>query len=109
MKELVQINQRIETLRRKAKALQAKRRPKAIAAIVRQMAELDIQPEELAAAMRAQERRKGSASRKTAVQPKYRHPDTGATWSGRGRTPRWLLESADAVGKSRDEFLISHS
>jgi DNA-binding protein H-NS len=25
-----------------------------------------------------------------AVAPKYRNPETGDTWSGRGRAPRWL-------------------
>ncbi|PFH12736.1 MULTISPECIES: H-NS histone family protein [Burkholderia] len=31
--------------------------------------------------------------------PKYRHPDTGATWSGRGKRPRWL-------GDNPAQFLI---
>jgi DNA-binding protein H-NS len=31
---------------------------------------------------------------------KYRDPDTGATWSGRGRAPAWI------VGKDRDAFLV---
>jgi DNA-binding protein H-NS len=33
--------------------------------------------------------------------PKYRDPATGATWSGRGREPRWIL------GKDRSAFRIS--
>ncbi|ALS68358.1 H-NS family nucleoid-associated regulatory protein [Pandoraea apista] len=32
---------------------------------------------------------------------KYRDPASGATWSGRGRAPAWI------VGKKRDRFLIS--
>ncbi|WP_321889634.1 H-NS histone family protein [Paraburkholderia bannensis] len=35
------------------------------------------------------------------VTPKYQDPKTGATWTGRGRAPRWI---ADA--KNRDRFLI---
>jgi DNA-binding protein H-NS len=35
------------------------------------------------------------------VQPKYRHPITGSTWTGRGMTPKWL------EGKDRNEFLIA--
>lgn len=27
---------------------------------------------------------------KTALPPKYRNPDTGQTWSGRGRMPLWM-------------------
>lgn len=46
---------------------------------------------------------KGAAKKgpKTAgkVAPKYRHPMTGATWTGRGKAPKWL-------GDDRDQFLI---
>ncbi|WP_071762522.1 H-NS family nucleoid-associated regulatory protein [Burkholderia ubonensis] len=36
------------------------------------------------------------------VEPKYYDPETGATWSGRGRIPRWL------VGKDPEQYLIHH-
>ncbi len=39
------------------------------------------------------------------VKPKYRNPASGETWSGRGRTPRWLA-AAEAAGKSREKFAI---
>jgi len=39
------------------------------------------------------------------VAPKYTDPKTGETWTGRGRTPRWLA-AHEAKGKSREEFLI---
>lgn len=29
------------------------------------------------------------------VSPKYRDPDSGATWSGRGKTPKWINGAAD--------------
>ncbi|HDR9504725.1 TPA: H-NS histone family protein [Burkholderia cepacia] len=34
------------------------------------------------------------------IKPKYWDPETGATWSGRGRTPRWL------VGKDPETFRV---
>jgi DNA-binding protein H-NS len=40
------------------------------------------------------------------VKAKYRNPETGATWTGRGKPPNWLKE-AEAHGKSREAFLIS--
>ncbi len=45
---------------------------------------------------------KTKATRKTGgtVAPKYRDPQTGATWTGRGRSPKWL------VGKNAADFLI---
>lgn len=37
---------------------------------------------------------------------KYRDPETGVTWSGRGRMPKWLA-LAEQQGHSRDEFTAS--
>ncbi|VWC11208.1 H-NS histone [Burkholderia metallica] len=34
------------------------------------------------------------------VAAKYRDPETGATWSGRGKPPRWI------AGKNREQFAI---
>lgn len=45
----------------------------------------------------------GKSTPSNARQPvafKYRDTATGQTWTGRGRTPLWL------VGKNKDEFLI---
>lgn len=35
------------------------------------------------------------------VAPKYRHPETGATWTGRGKAPRWI------EGQDRSQFAIA--
>ena len=42
---------------------------------------------------------------KSSVEAKYRNPETGSTWSGRGRMPIWL-KVAEAEGKSRESFAI---
>lgn len=34
------------------------------------------------------------------VAPKYRDPSTGATWTGRGKAPKWI------EGKDRSKFAI---
>lgn len=41
-----------------------------------------------------------SKSAGTKVAPKYRDPVSGATWTGRGKAPRWI------EGKDRNSFLI---
>jgi DNA-binding protein H-NS len=35
------------------------------------------------------------------VAPKYRDPETGKTWTGRGVAPKWI------AGKDREAFLIT--
>lgn len=39
-------------------------------------------------------------SSKSSVEPKYRDPATGQTWTGRGKPPLWIKD------KDRDQFLI---
>jgi DNA-binding protein H-NS len=34
------------------------------------------------------------------VAPKYRHPSTGKTWTGRGKAPKWI------DGQDRSRFVI---
>ena len=51
----------------------------------------------------------GAASEKAArskAKPKYRDPKTGATWSGRGRTPAWVTLQ-ESKGRDRSEFQIA--
>jgi hypothetical protein len=42
------------------------------------------------------------------VKPKYRDPDTGITWSGRGQMPVWMRAKVDE-GASKEDFLIQDS
>ena len=50
----------------------------------------------------AEKNAKPNATRKVAI--KYRD-EKGNTWTGRGKTPRWLVE-AEKIGRSRDTFKI---
>lgn len=45
-------------------------------------------------------RKKRGGKSKGVVVAKYRDPATGATWSGRGRPPKWL------DGKKKEDFAI---
>ena len=47
----------------------------------------------------------GTAGKRASVKPKYRDPDSGNTWSGRGVMPKWMKAALDA-GSTREEFLI---
>jgi DNA-binding protein H-NS len=53
-------------------------------------------------AAKARQPQKGAPAASPAV--KYRNPETGETWSGRGRSPKWMA-LAEQSGRSREEFL----
>ena len=101
----------IEKLEKQKAALQANRRKPVIAEIIKSMREYGITHEEITAAYGSG--RKTRVAKKAAavaagkpVAAKYRNVETGDTWSGRGKPPRWLSE-AEAAGKTRESFLIA--
>lgn len=107
----------IKKLQAKAEYMRNKQKEPALASIVRSMRSFDLTIEDVKAALegdtaatrKARGRPAGSKDVekvKREVAPKYRHPDSGETWSGRGKAPRWLV-AAEAAGSSRESFLIA--
>jgi DNA-binding protein H-NS len=43
--------------------------------------------------------------KRNVVAPKYQDPDSGKTWTGRGKSPAWLSVQL-AAGREKQEFLI---
>jgi DNA-binding protein H-NS len=70
-----------------------------IAEIKQRMAELGITVDDLSGAKRMNYRRRSVA---TPSAVKYRNPETGQTWSGKGRTPGWVRAVED-----RSVFLVA--
>jgi DNA-binding protein H-NS len=56
---------------------------------------------------RSEEVDAGSADmrRRTKASPKYRNPETGETWAGRGMQPRWMRQAIEA-GHGQEDFRI---
>jgi DNA-binding protein H-NS len=102
--ELASLLKQQEELSRKIQEARIKGRDDGVAEIKRIMSELGITAEMLGFYAVSHV----PASKKThaptfkqkrvfgPVEPKYRDPATGQTWSGRGREPRWMVEGRDA-------------
>lgn len=112
--EKKRLQREIERLSKQAEALSKKERAPIIAGIIRDMKAYAITPDDIAQAFGPKKReskstnaakRTSSGRAKATVQPKFRNPETGETWSGRGRAPRWIV-GAEIAGRSRDEFAI---
>jgi DNA-binding protein H-NS len=93
-----QLTAQLEKLHKEVAVAREKEIAQAIAEIKQKVAEYDLTAEELGFTTPRKPGRK-AASASTSV-AKYRNPKTGETWSGRGRSPGWL------VGKNRERFLI---
>jgi DNA-binding protein H-NS len=112
------IEKEINRLRKQSEILQVKNRKPVIQSIVKSMKDYGISITELSAVLNksgtTKERTAGAPkSKKTSqargpVAIKYRHQETNATWTGRGKPPRWVSD-AEAVGIPRSQFLISNT
>lgn len=109
---LKSIEAQIKKLQARAQALRDKDRKPVIAAIVRQMKAHEISVAEIAEALGKPRAPRGAGRKaaapgrpRKAVPVKYKHPETGETWTGRGRTPRWIVE-AEKAGTDRSSFAV---
>lgn len=92
------VKAQIDALQAEAEALRAEEVQAVIADIRTKVAEYGITEQDIFG------RRRSAKGHNTApVAPKYRDPKTGATWTGRGRAPAWI------VNKNRDRYLIEAS
>ena len=117
------IQKQIEKLQAQAKKLEAShlsRKLKSVAQVRALMKKLNVSVSDLQGASQEDKpkskRLKGasprsataSSQKRAAVAPKYRHPETMQTWTGRGKAPIWLA-SLLAQGHRKEDYLISPS
>lgn len=94
MATYAELQQQITQLQKQAEQVRKEELAAIIADIRAKMAEYGITVADLSEGTRR------SALKGRAVEPKYRDPASGNTWTGRGVEPAWLK------GKNRQDFLI---
>jgi DNA-binding protein H-NS len=96
---------KIEKLQKQLAAAEANKAP-AIKTIFALMKRLGITLDELVSAKSGKNENSTVKTRlaRRKVSVKYRDSN-GNTWTGRGKTPRWLVE-AEKAGKNRDAFRV---
>jgi DNA-binding protein H-NS len=99
-KELLQ--QR-EALERQIKEAHANENAEAIAKVQALIADFDLKPEDVfpTKKTRGSKSATGNVGTKNKVAAKYKNPETGDTWTGRGKPPRWIAD------QERSKFLIA--
>lgn len=97
-----ELSAQIAALMTKAEAARKAERNAVLIEIRARMAEYNITVSDLNLTG-AKGRRNGAHN---SVPPKYRHPSTGETWSGRGLRPRWLVAELEN-GKTLESFIIA--
>jgi len=92
-----ELKAKAEDLMRQAEEARKAETAAVIAEIRKKMADYGITAKDLGGGAK-------KAKTHSVVAAKYRNPTGGETWSGRGRTPKWLAV-LEAAGRNREEFL----
>lgn len=100
-KEITALQKAAETLRQKEVAGVIDRIKVAIATYQLSAADLGLGGKG-AGAPKAAKTRKRKAGAKPASVAMYKDPDSGKTWSGRGRRPEWFIKALAAGKKAED-------
>jgi DNA-binding protein H-NS len=95
MESLSDLIQQREAIEAKIRQVRLEQTAEAIGTVRRLIAEYDLTEADLFGTSR---KRVGAGASK--VTPKYRNPETGDTWTGRGKPPRWIQD------KNREDYLI---
>ena len=98
-----ELQSQIQQLQAEAEALRKQEKATVVAQIKQTMLEHGIDLSDL----QGRQGRQGPHSTMgTRVAPKYRNAQTGETWTGRGKKPRWLAAEL-ANGRKIADFLIA--
>ncbi|EON11356.1 H-NS family nucleoid-associated regulatory protein [Pandoraea sp. SD6-2] len=104
METYEEIQAKIEQLQRQATQIRDREKAEAISGMKAAIAKYGITSTELG--FTARHLTPANKSAATANTPKYQDPNTGKSWSGRGRAPKWLEEAKEA-GKTKEDFLVA--
>ncbi len=105
MKSYSALKAQIDKLEKQATAMRQKEIRKVVAELKKTIADYDLTAADLGlsgAAGKSAGRMPGRKRTATTGVAKYRNPQTGDTWTGRGRPPTWIAAVAN-----RDSFLIA--
>lgn len=94
------LKEQIQELQKQAELARTQELASAVKEIQKLIEEFDLMPEDLFSERKLKLRR---GKRRGPATVKYRDPESGALWSGRGREPRWI------AGRAREQFLIHRS
>lgn len=100
-----ELRSQIEKLQTQAEEQRQKEIKDSIAEIKKKIGDLGLTAADLGLVRTRVAKKAVGGGRKKSVKAKYRDPASGATWTGRGRPPRWIVD-AEAKGKKRESFAV---
>lgn len=89
-----QLTEQIKALQQQAEEARKRELRAAVEQVQEVVRQYGLTPEDVFSPSR------GKSSSGSKVAPKYRDPATGATWTGRGKAPKWIQD------QDREQFAI---
>ncbi|MDB5743502.1 MAG: histone family protein nucleoid-structuring protein [Polaromonas sp.] len=104
--QIAEYESKLNELRKQQDAERKSERTQAIASVRELIKNHDLTASELGFSGKGSSKRV-TGDKRNAVAPKFQDPDSGKTWTGRGKSPAWLSAQL-AAGRDKQEFLIKN-
>lgn len=101
MQEKAKLDEQAELLNEQIEAIHAQERSGVLSEVKEKIVAFNLTAAELGFGAQSYKRKQATGGQRGPAAVKYRDPESGATWSGRGRTPRWLAD------KDRESFAVA--
>lgn len=88
---LAELKQQRDEIEKEIQQRLAEERAQKIAEVRQIVSEYDLTPDDVFSAKKP----RGAKTAGSKVAPKYRNPETGDTWTGRGKPPAWIKDVED--------------
>ena len=105
--QITEYEAKLSDLRKQRDAERKGERTQAIVAIKELIKTHDLSASELGLSGKGSVAKRSTGDKRNVVAPKYQDPDSGKTWTGRGKSPAWLSAQL-AAGRGKQEFLIQN-
>ncbi|MGR3541276.1 MAG: H-NS histone family protein [Hasllibacter sp.] len=97
--ELKERKKKVDEVEKALREYDDRAKNEARAALEKQAADMGFSLDEL---MGGGKKRRGSASSGAKGEPKYRDPQSGKTWTGKGRQPAWFKDHVSTGGDPQE-------
>ena len=102
--QITEFETKLNELRKQQEVQRRGERTQVIASVKEMIKKYELTASDLGFASKSSGKR-GTGDKRNIVAPKYQDPESGKTWTGRGKSPAWLSAQLTA-GRDKQEFLI---
>ena len=105
---IAELHEQIKQIQQEIEGRKASTRANLRGEIEQRLREIELTIFDIFPELKKNDRQRNTAPKiRAEIQPKYKDPDSGDMWSGRGRSPKWVVALLQAKGMTIEQFKAS--